>query len=204
LKNSNIQGEFEVNTMNDIEQLEKLAKLKEAGIVNEDEFQKKKAEILGLESVKPASSKNKALSEEAIVWSGTPSQVTNLLDFIVLGLISVFIYTIPLTALWALWKFLITNSQKYELTTQRLKITEGILSQKIDELELYRVTDIRFEQSFFGRIFDLGDIILITTDKTSPKIAIKAITNAKELREKIRHLVDERRDKKHVREVDFN
>lgn len=144
------------------------------------------------------------MSDENNVWSGSPSQVTNMGGFIILGLLSLFLVTVPLTALWALWIFLVTKNQKYELSNQRLKTHEGVLSKKMDELELYRVTDTQFEQPFFLRLFSLGNVILITSDKTSPKVKIKAVKEARELREKIRHLVEERRDKKRVREVEFN
>lgn len=144
------------------------------------------------------------MSDEVSVWSGEPSQVTNMGGFIILGLLSLFIVTIPISVLWALWIFLVVKNQKYELTTQRLKTHEGVLSKKIDELELYRVTDTQFEQPFFLRLFGLGNVVLITSDKTSPKVKITAVKDARELREKIRHLVEERRDKKRVREVEFN
>jgi uncharacterized membrane protein YdbT with pleckstrin-like domain len=190
--------------MNEIEQLEKLAKLKESGILTEEEFSKKKHEILNQEPAKAVSNKDTITKEESLVWNDAPSQLTNLPMFIILGLLSIFIFIIPFTALAALWSYLVTKNQKYELTTQRLKTYEGVLSKKMDELELYRVTDTRFDQSFFLRIFGLGDIVLITTDKTSPTIKIKAVKNPRELREQIRELVDARRDIKRVREVEFN
>ena len=144
------------------------------------------------------------MSEETEVWNGEPSQVTNMVGYIILGLLSLPMVTLPITGLWALWTYLVTKNQKYELTTQRLKTHEGVLSKKINELELYRVTDTQFHQSFWLRIFGLGNVVLVTTDKTCPQVVIRAIKNAKELREQIRHLVEDRREKKRVREVEFN
>lgn len=74
----------------------------------------------------------------------------------------------------------------------------------MDELELYRVTDTKFDQPFFFRIFGLANIILITSDTTSPTIKIEAIENAKELRETIRSIVETRKEKKMVREIEVN
>ena len=73
----------------------------------------------------------------------------------------------------------------------------------MDELELYRVKDYRLENPFFLRMFSLGNIVLETSDRSSPVVRINAIQNAEELREKIRNCVETRRDQKGVREVDF-
>ena len=144
------------------------------------------------------------MSEEKIVWEGNPSQITNLLEFVALGVLSLALITIPVTGLRALWVYLVTKNRKYELTTQRLKTHEGVFSKKMEELELYRVTDTKFDQPFFLRIFGLANIILITSDKTSPTIKIEAIENAKELRETIRSIVEARKEKKMVREIEVN
>jgi len=102
-----------------------------------------------------------------------------------------------------LWKWLVIKNTKYELTNERLITRYGVLNKTMDELELYRVKDYKLDRPFFLRMFSLGNIILSTSDKSHPVVIIRAIPNAEELREKIRLCVEDRRDKKHVREVDF-
>jgi uncharacterized membrane protein YdbT with pleckstrin-like domain len=109
---------------------------------------------------------------------------------------------IPVSAVVALWKYAAVRCQKYELTTQRLKLQAGVLSKKIDEIELYRVKDTRFEQSFFLRLFGLGNVVIFSSDTTQPAQTIKAVANAKALREQIRALVEVRRDQKRVRMIE--
>lgn len=144
------------------------------------------------------------MSEETQVWSGSPSQVTNMGSYITLIFLSLFLVTLPFTLPLILWIYLVTKNQKYELTTQRLKTHVGVLSKNTNELELYRVTDTQFYQSFWLRLFGLGNVVLISTDRTSPKVVIKAVKNASDLRERIRNLVEVRRDRKLVREIEFN
>jgi hypothetical protein len=48
----------------------------------------------------------------------------------------------------------------------------------------------------------LGEIILFTTDETSPEIRMPYIKDAESVREKIRALVEARRDAKRVRYLD--
>jgi uncharacterized membrane protein YdbT with pleckstrin-like domain len=103
----------------------------------------------------------------------------------------------------ALWRFLVVKTWKIEITDQRLIEEKGVLSKKTDELELYRVKDIRLDQPFFLRLVGLSNVILVTSDRTNPIVRIPAITDGKNLREKLRAAVDIRRDKKRVRETDF-
>lgn len=139
------------------------------------------------------------MAQEEDVWSGTPSQVTNLGSFIFLGIL--FFMVIPLFII--LWKWLVTRNIKYELTTERLRTRSGVLNKKMDELELYRVKDYKVDRPLFLRIFGLGNLVLETSDRSSPIVMIKAIPDAEELREKVRTCVETRRDAKRVREVDF-
>lgn len=141
----------------------------------------------------------KRLDEEKIIWSGTPSQVLNLRDFIFLGLF--FWLVIPLFIL--LWKWWVVKSIQYELTTQRLRTRYGVFNRHMDELELYRVKDYRLEQPFFLRLFSLGNVSIETSDKSHPVVVIQAIADAQSLHEKIRTQVEVLRDKKRVREIDF-
>ena|SRR5680860_617554 len=138
-------------------------------------------------------------SIEKPIWTGTPSQVINLPTFIVLGLF--FWLVIPVFMM--LWKWLVVKNTKYELTTERLKTRYGVLNKQMDEIELYRVRDYRFEQPFFLRIFSLGNVVMQTSDKSHPLVTIRAIPNGEELRERIRTHVEECRVRKGVREIDF-
>ncbi len=134
------------------------------------------------------------MTDEQVQWSGSPSQWQNLGWF----LLCLLLIPIP----WALWKWLETRNTIYTLTDQRLKFTRGVLSKTTEDLELYRVRDTKFEQSFLERMVGLGAIDLFTTDETSPSIRLPYIANAEGVREKIRALVEARRDAKRVRYLD--
>lgn len=75
----------------------------------------------------------------------------------------------------------------------------GVFSKKTEELELYRVKDTKFYQPFFLRIFGLGNVVIMSSDTTTPISSIPAIKNAQNLREQIRQLVEDRREQKQVR-----
>ncbi len=98
----------------------------------------------------------------------------------------------------------VTRTTLYELTTQRLRRTTGILNRTIDELELFRVKDYAMEQPLLLRMLGLGNLVLVTSDATTPTVAIKAISNAQDVREKLRNAVQAERDRKRVRELDVD
>ena len=139
------------------------------------------------------------MSQEVGVWSGTPSQVVNLGNFILYGIF--FWLVFPLFIL--LWKWLAIKNTKYELTNERLRTRTGILNKKMDDLELYRVKDYKLESPLLLRLFSLGNIVLETSDRSSPVVTIEAIPNGEDILEQIRRCVEIRRDQKRVREVDF-
>ena len=130
---------------------------------------------------------------EKIVWNGSPSQLTNIKTYIL------FFWTIILPLI----VYLRTRFTIYELTEERFREKTGILSQKIEELELYRVRDYTVEKPFIMRLFGLGNLILITSDKTNPKIYLYAIRNVESVRDVFRKNVEATRKKTGTKEVDF-
>ena len=135
---------------------------------------------------------------EQTVWRGTSSQWKNLGVFILCGLFCWLIVPIFI----ALSRYLQTKNKIYELTTERLKITEGIFSKVTDTLELYRVKDLEPRQPFLYRMFGVENVQMNTSDTSSPFIFIEAIPSAVSLGDKIRNQVEAIRAQKGVREID--
>ena len=136
---------------------------------------------------------------EKEIWEGRPSQWINIKSFIFYGLLSSLI--IPILII--LWKILVVKCWHIRITDQRLIEEKGVLSKRTDELEFYRVKDIRLEQPLLLRMVSLSNIILITSDKSNSVIKIPAVPNGKQLREELRVVVEKRRDIKGVREYDM-
>jgi hypothetical protein len=151
---------------------------------------------------------------ETLLWKGTSSQWLNLGPFslallLIAGTVmgGVF-YPLAFAALifpliWILWRYLVIRCETYELTSQRLKITKGVLNQTSDEVELYRIKDVLVERKWWMRMLGLGSLHLETSDRSLPSITIPAIPDAINLRESLRKEVESVRDRKRVRELDF-
>ena len=134
------------------------------------------------------------MAEERVEWTGTPSQWQNAGWFIA----SVLVIPIP----WAIWRWLEVRNTVFTLTDQRLSIRRGVFNRVTEDLELYRVRDTRLEQTFFERMFGLGEVVLFTSDASTPEIHLPWLRNAVDLREKIRRLSEARRDAKRVRTLE--
>jgi uncharacterized membrane protein YdbT with pleckstrin-like domain len=109
---------------------------------------------------------------------------------------------VPLVMWIARWW--VTRTTLYELTSQRLRRTTGILNRTVDELELFRVKDYAMEQPLLLRMLNLGNLTLVTSDASTPNVSIRAIANVQDVREKLRNAVQAERDRKRVRELDVD
>ncbi len=82
--------------------------------------------------------------------------------------------------------FLKIINHRYRLTSQRLFIERGILSQTVDQTELIRVDDVRINKSFLDRVFGLGSVAIVSTDATDRKVVVEGIPEAESVAEAIR------------------
>lgn len=137
--------------------------------------------------------------EERTLWEGHPSHLKDLGTHIVCGLL--FWTVVPLGIM--LWRYLETRHTWFEVTSERIRLTRGILSKRVDEMELYRVKDSRLDQPFFLRLFGLSNLVIKTSDQSTPIIIIHALPEAEVLRENLRGCVEKLRQAKGVREVDY-
>jgi uncharacterized membrane protein YdbT with pleckstrin-like domain len=135
---------------------------------------------------------------EEIVWRGSSSQWKNLGVFILCGLFCWL--TVPIFI--ALARYLQTKCKIYELTTERLKTTEGVFSRVTDTLELYRVKDLETRQSFLHRLVGVENIQINTSDLSTPFVLVEAIPSSVGFGDKLRNQVEIIRTQKRVRELD--
>ena len=155
------------------------------------------------------------VNQETTLWQGSPSQWLNLGHYLfalllTAGAITGGLFFPPAFALIAVpffyvgWRFLVVRSTRFELTTERLRLTRGVFNQKIDEIELYRVKDISMIRPLWMRLTGLASVILETSDRSQPTLVLPAISNGVDLRENLRRQVEAIRDRKRVRELDMD
>ncbi|HEY1333738.1 MAG TPA: PH domain-containing protein [Myxococcaceae bacterium] len=78
------------------------------------------------------------------------------------------------------------RTTKYRLTNQRLVVEQGILSRTLDEVDLRTVDDSGFSQSPLERLQGIGTVWVVASDRSTPRVALRGISDPRALREKIR------------------
>ena len=88
---------------------------------------------------------------------------------------------------------------RYSLSEDRLFISQGLLNIKDDEVLLYRVRDIDTSRSLWQRLFGVGTVTVMSSDKTMPNLVLKNIKNPVETKELIHTQVEEMKIRRRVR-----
>jgi uncharacterized membrane protein YdbT with pleckstrin-like domain len=93
----------------------------------------------------------------------------------------------------------------YGITEERLIIRRGIIFKSVDEVELYRIKDVRIDFSLLNQLAGIGRITICSSDETTRDgdLVLPEIGKARERREHLRRLVDTARQRRRVREIDM-
>jgi membrane protein YdbS with pleckstrin-like domain len=154
---------------------------------------------------------------EQIVWKGASSQLLNVKHFVLAFFViaasvwvSLHFAITPvllvglLAVLYAIYQYAVVNAATYTITNQRIIRKTGVMNRTTFEIELYRVKDVHLFEPLQLRMFGLGTIHLISSQRSSPVFELTAVKDAAALREELRHLVERRRNEKGVGEYDTN
>jgi membrane protein YdbS with pleckstrin-like domain len=69
----------------------------------------------------------------------------------------------------------------YEVTADRIEWSRGILDRRVDNVDMFRVIDLKMRRSLFDCIFGVGTVALITNDKTDPEFVFEKISDCRYL-----------------------
>ena len=118
------------------------------------------------------------------------------------------IYLLGLTALSllvVLVKWIQNLAATYEITEERLVIRRGIIFKSVDEIEHYRIKDVRIDFTIVNQMANIGTITISSSDETTRDgdLVMPYVEKARDRREQLRRLVDTARQKRRVREIDM-
>ena len=88
---------------------------------------------------------------------------------------------------------------RYMLSEDRLFLSKGLLSVQDDEILLYRVRDISTSRSLFQRLFGVGTVTVLSSDKTCPTLVMKNIRDPLAVKERLHKSVEEMKLRRRVR-----
>lgn len=144
----------------------------------------------------PASVIERRVSDRAFVGHYVAAAVAGAIVLAVLFLTSALLalpFLIVLAPLPCLAVFGWTRLQRagsvYRLYPDRLEIESGILVRKIENVDLFRVRDVGLRQGVLGRMADVGDVYIHSTDSSTPDVHVRAIDAPKDFYQELREAV---------------
>ena len=88
---------------------------------------------------------------------------------------------------------------RYALSEDRLFLRRGFLNVRHDEIVLYRVRDLRISVALWQRIFGVGSVTVVSTDKSIPELTLKNIRQPNEVKELIHEHVEKMKIERRMR-----
>ena len=87
------------------------------------------------------------------------------------------------------YSWLVRLGTEYRLYQVSLEVESGLVARSIDNLQLFRVRDLRLRQSILGRLFGVGDVVVTSTDQSTPHLTIRGVEAPRALYDTLRDLV---------------
>jgi membrane protein YdbS with pleckstrin-like domain len=87
-----------------------------------------------------------------------------------------------------LYKILKLKSINYKISPDRIEYARGVLSRHVDNIDMFRIVDMKLHRSLVDILVGIGSIILITSDKTDPNFRFEKVRGSKQLYDIIKKL----------------
>ncbi len=74
----------------------------------------------------------------------------------------------------------------YQITSERIRIIRGLLARDRDDIELIRIQDLDHVQGIGGRMLNLGDITVRSSDPSRPDVLLNNVKDPQQVHEILR------------------
>jgi len=87
----------------------------------------------------------------------------------------------PIVLVILLVKIALLKSTCYQVTPDRIEWSRGILNRHVDNLDMFRVIDLKMRRSLMDCFLGIGTIILTTKDESDPEFAFIKVRGCRHL-----------------------
>ncbi len=91
----------------------------------------------------------------------------------------------------------------YYLSEDRLFHQIGVFTMRMEEILLYRISDVSIKVNLWQRIFGVGSILVHSSDKTTPHLELKNVKDPFVVKELIHKKVEEMKISRNIRVSEF-
>ncbi|WP_438035077.1 PH domain-containing protein [Sorangium sp. So ce204] len=121
-----------------------------------------------------------------VLFEGTPSWKAWFWSYVAASVLSLVL--VGLIWLGILhWK---RKSLRYKITDRTIDYEAGLLTRRIETLQLWRVLDIDLRQTFMQRLLDVAEIRVFTKDASDPELVIRGLPASRELFEALKNAAE--------------
>lgn len=90
------------------------------------------------------------------------------------------------------------RSTHIRVSSQTIDIESGIFGRTIDTLQLWRIRDIDFEQTFTERLLGIARIRILSHDQRQPNLVLRGLPGSRDLFDRIRDQISIARQARNV------
>ena len=90
------------------------------------------------------------------------------------------------------------SSHKFRITNTVIETEHGLISKRIDVLQLWRCRDVAYKQTFVERVLGIAHIVIYAQDETTPMIQMIGLPASRKLFEQLRDSIELQRKNKNV------
>ncbi|WP_437969017.1 PH domain-containing protein [Sorangium sp. So ce260] len=121
-----------------------------------------------------------------VLFEGTPSWKAWFWSYVAASVLSLVL--VGLVWLGILhWK---RRSLRYKITDRTIDYEAGLLTRRVETLQLWRVHDIDLRQTFMERMLDIAEIRVFTRDASDPELVIRGLPASRELFEALKNAAE--------------
>jgi hypothetical protein len=85
------------------------------------------------------------------------------------------------------WQVLVLRSQRYGVSNQRIMVESGVFSKTLAEVDVRTIDDLTFHQTFVERLLGIGQIAVISSEPSNPRVRLVGVPDPRQVRELIRN-----------------
>ncbi len=100
--------------------------------------------------------------------------------------------------LWFLWLLFERRSTHIRISSQTIDLETGLFGRTIDTLQLWRVRDIDFEQTFTERLLGIARIRVMSHDASQPQLVLRGLPGSRALFDQLRDAIAIARQSRNV------
>ncbi len=86
-----------------------------------------------------------------------------------------------LAAMTLVWKVLTLKSIHYEVTPDRIEWARGIFDRNVDNIDMFRVVDLKLRQSLLECLLGIGTVTALTSDESDPEFEFVKVNHCRAL-----------------------